>query len=234
MLSKRGKLEEIRARGVLKVGTTGDYRPLSFLDPATGRYTGFDAELAEDLAASLGVELAYIKTSWPALMEDTLSGKFDLAICGITITDERKKLALMSDGYLKNGKTILCRANDADQFTCLDSIDRSHVRVMVNPGGLNEAFARTNLPNAVLMLHDNNQEIPTLIASGAADIMITETVEAGYYVKQDGCLAAPLIDKPFTHAEFGALMPKGSEDLLEYVNGFLAKGKEAGRLDALA
>ncbi len=233
MLSKRTKLEEIRARGVLKVGTTGDYQPMTYLDPASGRYTGFDAELAEDLAASLGVDLAYIKTSWPTLMEDTLSGAFDLAICGITITDERKKLALMSDGYLENGKTILCRANDADNFTSLDSIDRSHVRVIVNPGGLNETFARTNLPNVVLMIHDNNQEIPALIASGAADVMITETVEAGYYVKLDSRLVAPLMDKPFTHAEFGVLMPKGSEDLLEYVNRFLAKGKEAGRLGAL-
>ena len=78
--------EEIRERKVLRVGTAGDYQPMSYLDPDTGKYVGFDAELAEDLAAELGVELEYVKTSWPTLMEDTLAGKFDLAICGITIT----------------------------------------------------------------------------------------------------------------------------------------------------
>ena len=77
----------ILARGVLRVGTAGDYLPMSYLDPATNTYVGFDAELAEDLAAALGVELEYVETSWPTLMEDTLAGKFDLAICGITITE---------------------------------------------------------------------------------------------------------------------------------------------------
>ena len=50
----RTKLELIRERGVLKVGTTGDYMPMSFLDPEMGRYFGIDAELAEDLAEALG------------------------------------------------------------------------------------------------------------------------------------------------------------------------------------
>ena len=64
--------------------------------------------------------------------------------------------------------------------------------------------------------------------------MITETMEAGYYVGQDNRLAAPLIYEPFTHAELGVLMPKGSEDLLSYVNEFLEKEKASGRIDELA
>ena len=228
------KLEEIKERGVLKVGSTGDYIPMSYLDPETGRYEGFDAELAEDLADSLGVSIEYVKTSWPTLMEDTLAGKFDLAVCGITVTDERKEQALMSEGYLENGKTILCRAEDAGRYTDLDAVNRPEVRVMENPGGLNEKFARENLPHATLIIHEANQEIPGLVASGEADVMITEIREAGYYAGQDGRLAAPLIHEPFTHGELGVLMPKGSEDLLDYVNAFLAKEKESGRIDELA
>ena len=227
-------LEKIRERGVLKVGTAGDYQPMSYLDPDTGCYVGFDAELAEDLADSLGVDLEYVKTSWPTLMDDTLAGRFDLALCGITVTDARKEHALMSDACLENGKTILCRAEDAGKYTSLDAINRPEVRVMVNPGGLNEQFARENLPDATLMIHDVNQDIPALIASGKADIMITEIVEAGYYAGRDPRLAAPLIDEPFTHGLIGALMPEGSDDLLDYVNEFLAEEKESGRLDELA
>ena len=112
-VSETQTLDRIRGTGVLRVGTAGDYKPMSFLDPETGTYWGFDTDLAEDLAAALGVEIEYIPTSWPTLMEDTLAGKFDLAICGITITDARNEQALMSDGYLQNGKTILCRTEDA-------------------------------------------------------------------------------------------------------------------------
>lgn len=230
----QAKLDGIRESGVLKVGTAGDYMPVSYLDPETGNYVGFDAELAEDLADSLDVDLEYVETSWPTLMDDTLAGKFDLAMCGITITDARKEQALMSDGYFENGKTLLCRAEDADRFTSLEAINLPEVRVMENPGGTNEKFARENLPDATLIIHEANQEIPGLVASGEADVMITEVVEAGYYVGQDDRLAAPLIFEPFTKGELGVLMPKGSEDLLDYVNDFLAKEKGSGRIDELA
>ena len=232
--AEAAKLQEIRERGVLKVGSTGDYNPMSYLDPATGEYVGFDAALTEDLAAALGVGLEYVSTSWPTLMEDTLAGKFDLAICGITVTDARKEQALMSEGYLENGKTILVRAEDAEKYTSLDDVNKPEVRVMVNPGGLNEKFARENLPDVILIIHDVNQDIPGLIAEGEADVMITEIMEAGYYVGQDSRLAAPLIYEPFTNGQLGVLMPKGSEDLLDYVNAFLEEEKGSGRIDELA
>ena len=224
---------EIAQRKVLRVGTAGDYQPMSYLDPVSGTYVGFDAELAEDLAGALGVKLEYVKTSWPTLMEDTLAGKFDLAICGITITEARKEQALMSDGYFGNGKTVLCRTEDADKYTSLEAINRPEVRVMENPGGLNEKFARENLPDASITIHNVNQEIPGLIASGEADVMITEIMEAGYYVSQDDRLAAPLIFEPFTHGQLGVLMPKGSEELLAYVNSFLETEKLSGRMESL-
>ncbi len=230
----RQTLDAILERGVLRVGSAGDYQPMSYLDPGTGKYVGFDAALAEDLAGDLGVDIEYVATSWPTLMDDTLAGKFDLAICGITITDARKEKALMSEGYLANGKTILCRAEDAGKYTSLEAVNRPEVRVMENPGGLNEKFARENLSEASLIIHDVNQEIPGLVASGEADVMITEIMEAGFYVGQDSRLAAPLIYEPFTNGELGVLMPKGSEDLLEYVNLFLEKEKSSGRLDDLA
>lgn len=220
-------IEIIRERGVLKVGTTLDYKPMSFVNPETGRYVGYDVELVKDLAAALVVDIEFVRTSWPTLIEDTLSCKFDLAICGITITDERKKQALMSDPYLENGKTILCRAEDVGKYLNVSSINRPGVRVMVNPGGLNEEFARQNLPDATLLIHDVNQDIPGMIALGTADVMITEVVEANYYAGLDERLAAPLIHEPFTDGKFGILMPKGYDDLLKYVNEFLTVYKNS-------
>ena len=72
--TSRDSLSAVQARGVLLVGATGDYRPMSCLEPETGKYVGFDAALAEDLASSLGVRLEFVPTSWPTLMDDTLAG----------------------------------------------------------------------------------------------------------------------------------------------------------------
>ena len=140
----------------------------------------------------------------------------------------------MSVGYLENGKTVLCRAEDAALYTSLEAINRPEVRVMENPGGLNEKFARENLPDATLIIHDVNQEIPGLVAAGEADVMITEVMEAGYYVGLDSRLAAPLIHAPFTNGQLGVLMPRGSDDLRAYVNAFLNDEMTSGRIDELA
>jgi cyclohexadienyl dehydratase len=192
--------------------------------------------MAQEIAKRLGVGIEFVQTSWPTLSADVQAEPqtFDLAIGGITITDARCETMLMSEGYLANGKTILCRASEANRYKSLEDIDKPEVRVMVNPGGLNEKFANKNLTHATIIVHPKNEEIPSLVAEGKADVMITEIMEAGYYVGQDERLAAPLIYEPFTHGQLGALMPKGSEELLEYVNGFLAEEKASGRIDALA
>ncbi len=71
----------------LKVCTTGDYRPLTYRDPATGRYSGVDIDMATDLAAHLGREPVFVPTSWSALVADlTSAGKCDIAMGGITDT----------------------------------------------------------------------------------------------------------------------------------------------------
>lgn len=223
---------QIKERGYLLVGTAGDYCPLSMKE-GPGTYWGLDADLAQDLACDLGVELRYVETSWPTILDDTVAGKFDLALCGVSRTDERLEKALMSDAYLANGKTALMRAEDVDKYRTLDDINQPGVRVMENPGGTNEKLAREWLPNATITIYDKNEEINQLIAEGKADVMITEVCEAGYYAGKDSRLAAPLIDEPFSQGEIGALMNAGSEDLCAYVNDFLAREEKSGRLDEL-
>ena len=104
---------------------------------------------------------------------------------------------------------------------------------MVNPGGLNEKFAQANLKQATIVVHQKNEEIPSLVASGEADVMITEITEAPYYVKADTRLAAPLLNQPFTHGEIGVLMRKGQDDLLQLVNDVIGKMKVDGSLRLL-
>ncbi len=227
-------IERIIERDTILIGTTGDYRPLSFRE-ADGTYWGFCIEVAGEIARRLGVSIRFVPTSWPTLTADVQAEpqKFDLTIGGITITDARRETMLMSDGYLVNGKTILCRTSDADRYKSLADIDKPEVRVMVNPGGLNEKFANENLTHSTIIVHPKNEEIPLLIAEGGADVMITEITEAPYYVQADSRLAAPLLDEPFNHGEIGVLMRKGQDDLLQMVNDVIRQMKSDGSLRQL-
>jgi cyclohexadienyl dehydratase len=229
-----GKVAEIIRRGTLLIGTTGDYRPLSFCE-SDGTYWGFGIEVAKEIAKELGVEIAFVRTSWPTLTADVLANPqtFDFAIGGISITGARRETMLMSEGYLANGKTILCRAAESKRYKNLSDIDKPEVRVMVNPGGQNEKFANEKLTHATIIVHQRNEEIPMLIAEGKADVMITEITEALYYVVVDTRLAAPLLNKPFNHGEIGVLMQKGQDDLLQMVNNTIRKMKRDGTLRRL-
>ena len=227
------ELSEIRSRGELLVGTTGDYCPMSYYDKKTKSYVGFDIELAEDLAKALGVKIRFVPTSWKTLMKDTVDNKFDVALSGITVTDERKQQALMSRGYLDNGKTVLCRKADANKYKNIESINSPDVRVMENPGGLNEKFAREHLPKANLIIHNVNYEIPKLIDTGVADVMITEVIEAKYYSNINKNLSAPLADTPFTKGQIGMLLPKKNKNLLKFTNKFINDEIKSGRIEEL-
>ena len=227
-------IQRITERGKLLVGTTGDYRPLSYRE-ADDSYWGFGIEMAEKIAERIDVGIEFVQTSWPTLTADVLADPqtFDLAIGGITITDARKETMLMSDGYLCNGKTILCRVADAGRYQSLADLDKPEVRVMVNPGGLNEKFANENLKHATIIVYQKNEAIPNQVAEGHADVMITEITEAPWYVQNDPRLAAPLINAPFTHGEIGVLMRKGPDDLLQVVNNTIRQMKLDGTLRQL-
>ena len=227
-------IQRITERGKLLVGTTGDYRPLTYRE-ADGNYWGFGIEMAKKIAERIGVGIEFVQTSWPTLTADVLREPlaFDFAIGGITITDTRKETMLMTEGYLANGKTILCRASESDKYKSLADIDKPEVRVMVNPGGLNEKFANENLTHATIIVYQKNEEIPTQVAEGNADVMITEITEAPWYVQNDSRLAAPLLNEPFTHGEIGVLMRKGQDDLQQMVNNTIRQMKSDGTLRSL-
>ena len=235
-IASAGHLEDILARGTIRIGTTGDYIPMSYLNPQTGEYEGIDAELSKLIAASLGVKIEYVPTTWPTLTADTLAGKFDIALCGISRNYARAKTMAMSDAYGEGifGKTILCRKTDAKKFKTISDLNRPEVRIMINPGGTNEKFARANLTKAKLIVHNENADIPRQIAEGKADIMITETVEAAQYIRKDSRLAAPLINAPFTRHSCGILMEKGDQEWLNYINFVLAELRMDGTMAQLA
>ena len=70
--TETNSLEQIRSRGTLIIGTTGDYRPLSYREPKTGEYWGFGIEVAQKIAENIGVNTTFVQTSWPTLTEDVL------------------------------------------------------------------------------------------------------------------------------------------------------------------
>ncbi|HTX53891.1 MAG TPA: transporter substrate-binding domain-containing protein [Candidatus Baltobacteraceae bacterium] len=211
-------LDQILQRGVLRVGTTGDYKPFSFLNPTTNQYEGHDIDAAKLLADSLGVKVEFVKTTWPTLLKGLQDNEYDIAMTGITRTLARQRVAALSHPYINVGKSPLIRAADRARFPTLAAIDQPGVKIGVNPGGTNQRFVDANIKRATIVVVEKNLSIPEKIAGGELDVMITDNVEAMLVAKQDPRLFAVDPSNTFTKDDFGYLLPRDDVAWINYVN----------------
>jgi chorismate mutase-like protein len=164
--------------GVLRVGSTGDYAPYSWRVNPDSDWLGADVALARKLGIDQGLRTDFVATSWPTLSADFAARKFDVAIGGVSITPERAKLGRFSRAYLTDSKFPVVRCGEEQRFDTLHEINQTDVRVVVNPGGTNERFARVSFPAAQLRVHGDNQTVFSEIVARRADVMVTDGVEA--------------------------------------------------------
>lgn len=225
-------LDRVLQTKILRVGTTGDYKPFSFLDPATQKFEGVDIDLARDLAKTLDAQVVFVQTSWPTLMEDHRQGRFDIAMSGITKKLFRQRDAFFSIGYEAGGKTPIAKCTAKERFSSLERIDQAGTIVVVNPGGTNERFVRSRIKRAAIVLHADNQTIFDQIVAGKADVMITDSIEVRLQQNLKPALCATMPGQTFTKSEIGALLPR---DIVwkEYVNAWLEQIKLTGRLETV-
>ena len=201
-------LDRILASHQLRVGLTGDYKPFSLQDPATGAFSGLDVDLTMGLAHALGAEPVFVKTSWPTLMADFEGGKFDLLAGGVSVTLDRQSVGFFSVPTDVDGKAAIARCADVARFDGLDAIDRPDVRVVTNPGGTNERFDRAHLHAAQIVVFPDNRMIFREVAEGRADVMITDGVETRLQQKLNPGLCAIHPEKPFDRSEKAWLLPR--------------------------
>jgi cyclohexadienyl dehydratase len=202
------RLDAVLARGVIKVGMPGDYRPFGLRDAATGEITGIDVDMANNLAASLGVKLEIVPTKWADLLTDVASDKFDIGMGGISITLVRQKSALFSTPTMRTGKSAIARCDAQSKFQSLADIDKPGVKVITNPGGTNEKFDRATLKSAEIILAPTNLVVWDELIAGHADVMITDNVETRLQQKLHPELCAIHPDAPFDFGELGYLLPR--------------------------
>ena len=85
-------LQDIVSSGVLKVGTTGDWNPMTMKDPATNTYTGYDIDVMTELASDLGVEIEFVATDWKTLVNGVIAGKYHIT-GSASVAPKRAKVA---------------------------------------------------------------------------------------------------------------------------------------------
>src|SRR2546422_8032813 len=152
----------------LRVGTSGDYPPFSLArDGATG---GPEAGAPRPFARHSGRRLALVRFRWPELTRDLAAGRFDLAMGGVTLRPERAVAGVFTRPVAEAGAVVLAHQR-LDPRT-------SWLRLGVNAGGHLERLAARLFPHALLVRTNDNRALAELLATGAADAILTDEAEA--------------------------------------------------------
>jgi len=220
-------LAAIKSDGVLKVGLTGDYAPFSLRDQA-GQIAGADVTMAQSLAKALGVTLVIVPTTWQTLQADLMADRYDIAMGGISVTPDRAAIGDFSIPVMRDGKRPIVRCADRDRYVSVATIDRPDVRVVVNPGGTNERFAKAHFVHATLEEHADNRTIFNEVAVGHADVMVTDGAEVDYQSRlHAGILCPAAVSDSFDHADKAYWMTR-DQPLKEAVDDWLKQCLQTG------
>ncbi|HEY4350320.1 MAG TPA: transporter substrate-binding domain-containing protein [Paraburkholderia sp.] len=230
--SSQSRLDEIIARGTLRACTTGDYKPYSYYKQ-DGQFEGIDIDMVESLAKSLGVKAEFIKTTWPNLTNDFIA-KCDIAVGGVSTTLDRQKRAFFTRPYQVDGKTPIVRCDDVKKYQTVEQIDQPSTRVIVNPGGTNERFAKQYFPHAKLTVYPDNVTVFKQILAGKADVMVTDASETLLQQKLNPGLCSVHPDKPFQYGEKAWMVPRGDVVFQQYVDQWLHLARESGEYQAIS
>ena len=227
----QSRLDLIQQQQTLRVCTTGDYKPYSFLR-SDGKYEGLDISMAESLAASLGARVAWVPTTWKKLSADFVARQCDIALGGVSVTLKRQKIAWFARPLGTDGKIPLVRCEDKARYQTIAQINRREVRVIEPAGGTNEAFVHSHLPQATLQLAENTTIFQQL-ADKKADVMITDASEAQFQQQHYPSLCAINPDKPMQYGEKAYMLPRDDMSWKLYVDQWLHLATATGEYAAI-
>ncbi len=224
-------LSTIKEKGVITVATEGDWSPYTYHDESTNELVGFDVELAKMIADKLGVTVEYKETDWDSILAGVQSGVFDLAINGVTYTDERAEAFNFSEPYLYD-QTVLIVLEDNDDIHSFEDLNG---KVSTNSPGSSYAEMGEEYGATVNYINTFADTIQ-LLQRGDADATINSLSVFNDYVNEKGDSAGiKIVDE--TDPEKTVIAAEKSDSttsLIEEINKILDELRNDGSLEELS
>ena len=220
-------LNEILSDGVLKVGTTGDWNPMTMKDTATNSYTGYDIDVMTELAKDLGVKVEFVPTDWKTLVSGVTSGKY-LMTGSASISPSRAKAAGYSNSYFSLATVPLTLKKNAAKFTDWADLDKASVTVAATLGTTQEKQVKQFFPNAKYKIVEAPARDFQEVLAGRADAHITSNVEAYKLVAKYPEMIVVPVSAPKAPTPIAMLLPQADQVWINYVNTWIALKTERG------
>lgn len=217
--------------GKLTVAAELGFAPFEYIDTNTNQATGFDVDMATALAQKMGLEVNYL----PNQKFDTLvplikeGGKADVAIAGITITDEREEEVDFRDSYLDSNQALVVKSDSTDDENTLND---SSKKVACQAGTTGEEWIKENLPNAQAVPLDDVTAAMTGVSTGLYDGFVIDLPVADNQIKESFTDLKVVKEIP-TGEQYGIVVSKDNPALKDAINKALDEMKSDGTMDQL-
>jgi cyclohexadienyl dehydratase len=224
-------LQAIQAHKVLRIGTTGDYPPLSFYNKSKRRYEGFDIDMGKKLADYLGVRVEYIPTTWKHMGRDLRVGRFDIAMSGITVTPEKESAFYFTTPILEDGIGILAPCQNKNKYKDLSNLNLYGIRIAVEQDSDNEAFAKKTIERARIIPVPDNTAIVEHLTDNLADVAMVDLLEGKYIQQQNKTLCLVKTNQLYSEIQKAYLINKTDKVFLQIINNWIAQMQASRAID---
>ena len=225
-------LSDIQDKGTITFATNPEFAPFEFKTLVDGKDTivGADVEIAKAIAKEIGVDVKFSSMSFNNVLSSLQSGKADVAISGISATEERKKTYDFSETYYESINVIIVRKSELSKYTSTDSF--SGLSVGTQKGTIQEEVAKDQLSGAnVVSLTQNGEMINELKNSQLDAVVLEKPIAEGYVAKNDDLVIADITLESGDSDAYAIAMPKGSTALKAEIDKVITKLKESGEID---
>ncbi|MDR6224719.1 transporter substrate-binding domain-containing protein [Desmospora profundinema] len=217
-------LAGIKKRGEIRIGTEGTYKPFTFRDEESNELTGYDVEVAEEVAKRMGVKATFVEGPWDAMLTSLSTGRFDIVANQVGINEERKKKFDFSTPYSVSYATIVVH-KDNQEIKEIDDVKgkRAAQTPTSNYGKMAEEA------EAEIVSYEDMMTAMRDVAAKRVDFSLNDRLAVAEML-QTTDLPLKTVGQPMDPSESAFPVPKGNEDLVEEINQALQEMQADGTL----
>lgn len=225
-------LNDVLNTGVLKVGTTGDWNPMTMKDITTNSYTGYDIDVMNELAKDLDVKVEFVPADWKTLVSGLTAGKYHMT-GSASVSPARAKATGYSTPYFTLATVPLILKKNADKFKDWADMNKGDVTVAATLGTTQEKQVKQFFPDAKHQIVEAPARDFQEVLAGRADAHITSNVEALKLVEKYPQMMIVPVAEPKSPTPIAMLLPQADQVWINYVNTWVALKTEQGFFDTL-
>ncbi|MDU4095300.1 MAG: glutamine ABC transporter substrate-binding protein GlnH [Pantoea sp.] len=212
----------------LVVATDTAFVPFEFKQG--DKYVGFDIDLWDAVAKQLNLSYSLKPMDFSGIIPALQTRNVDLALAGITITDERKKAIDFSDGYYKSGLLVMVKANN-DEVKGINDLNGKVVAVKSGTGSVD--YAKTHIKTKDLRQFPNIDNAYMELGTNRADAVQHDTPNILYFINTAGRGQFKAVGDSLEAQQYGIALPKGSDELREKINSALKTLRDNGTYNTI-